>query len=119
MVAERMAATHMNAVQYSAALDRIFPPPANLTEERTRRAYERQREGLRDALHTPANKPIADTVWGGLNAVMEWTDHLRAVPGKSDDLREQRRAEQVLTSAPILRSKERANRVFREMAGAR
>lgn len=121
-LAERMAATHMSRLQFASAIDRVLPPPKNLygtddAAKRARRAYDSQRAGLEDALTAPANKDIADTVWGGLNAFMEWTDHLRAVPGKTEDVKEAKRAVQVLTSAPVIRSKERAVATFREMAG--
>lgn len=78
-------------------------------------AWERQREMLELALHSDANAPIADTLWGGLNAIVEYMDHMRPVAG-DEDRQAQTRAEQALLSQPIIRKKEEARRYFLDLA---
>ncbi len=76
--AARLVDTDMSVAQFQGVVDQLYPMPAAPGEEgykaRTWNNYTKLRDGIDATLVSPANKDIAGTAWGGLNAVIEYLE---------------------------------------------
>lgn len=95
--AHRLVNTDMSVAQFEGVVDQLYPMPPAPGEEghsaRTWGKYTRLRDGIDGVLAGPANRDIAGTAWGGLNAVIEYLEW-----GHGSD---RNRAERIMTSKDL------------------
>lgn len=115
--ANRLAGVDLTAGQLSKLTEEVFPPPPKIGQSReslsrgernANTRYEQLRDGIAATTHSATNRDVEGTVWGGMNAVIEYLQWEHGSEAK--------RNERIMTSTALENKIKQVCNVFSEVA---